>query len=287
MKTILLGLMILLLNLSGFECAAQTSKIPKEMPDNTEIRFGENGGMLNAFTTITIAKQTITVEEKKGDEQKPRKWSAKIEKSEQEDLYHLFVENKFDTIKNDKRQGIVYDAGSEGISLNAAIELSWNVSYGPNSPLSGGNLERFQTIAKGIQDLRAKYEGKRQKQVDAKYVVLENDFGEVFKNASQTTLSEDEIAEIKQLIKTAVADHNTKDKAPNRKIENLEKYKFQFVPALNGQGEKEVYVNGFCMELSNWQTQIVFVDDGGSCFFQFYINLTKKTFDRFAVNGDA
>src|SRR5215218_9637584 len=106
MKTFFIGLIVTLLNFSVFECGAQTSKLPREMPETAEIRFNKNAGMLYAFTNIAIANRTITVEEKNGDEKEPRKWSARILPEEQENLYKIFVENKFDTVKNDIREGI-------------------------------------------------------------------------------------------------------------------------------------------------------------------------------------
>ncbi|MEP6901953.1 MAG: cystatin domain-containing protein [Actinomycetota bacterium] len=288
MKTILIGLITILMNISGLQCSAQTSKLPKEMPEKTEISFSQNGGMLNAFTKILISNQTISVESKKGNEPQPRKRTAKIEKAEQEKLYQLFVDNKFDTIKNDEPNGIVYDAGSESIYINLGNSESYNKSYGPNSPMSGTNQKRYQAIATAIQALRDRYEDKAQKSVDSNFKVFEYDpkqFSWIFKNASPTTLSDDESAEVKSLLKKAVGEHNSKQNNNNQVI-NIEKYKFQFVSAINSKGEKEVWANSFCTDFEDWQKQIVQVDDGGKCFFNLYINLTKKSYDRFSINGD-
>jgi len=291
MKTILLGLITVLLNFSAFECSAQkASRLPAVMPENVEIGFNNSGGMIFAYTKIGIRNQTMTVEEKTGNEPKPRKWSAKIEQSEQENLYQLFVENRFDAIKNDEQKGIVYDAGSESVSISAGTNFSYGVTYGPNSPLSGDNLKRYQKIANAINALRTKYEGKARKTSDVTFAVLnlgEEEFTIWFKDSYPAKLSGNEIAGIKTILKKAVDEYNVK---PTRgeKIGELEEYKFQFVALFNPKGEKEVWVNAFCNDFErNWQNEIIGVKDGGSCYFNFYVNLNKQTFDRFYVNGSA
>lgn len=288
MRMFLIGLLIALMNLSALECDAQTSRLPKEMPDALEINFNKNAGMLFAYTKIEIARQTITVEEKAGNEQQARRWSAKITAEEQENLYKIFVENKFDTLKNDKREGIIYDAGSEGISINAGNGAFYSISYGPNTPLSGDNLKRYQAVSGAISALRLRYEGKAQKSDNSNFVVFDYNAKEhhwIFKNALAVKLSEDEITEVKTLVKKAVDTYNLKQ-TDSRTVINLQEYKFQFLPITNEKGEKEVWVNAFCSTEKDWQKQIVFVLDGGKCFFQVFTNLTQKSFD-LSVNGAA
>lgn len=63
-------------------------------------------------------------------------------------------------------------------------------------------------------------------------------------------------------------------------------YRRQLVAVENTKGEKIVWVNCFCTtDVGEWKTTIVSVDDGGSYFFNFRINLTEKTFSNFSVNG--
>ena len=288
MKTVLLGLVTALMHFFALACSAQVSKLPPRMPENTIISFNENGGMTFAFTKIEITNQKITVEEKKATEKEARQWSTKIEKSEPENLYKIFVESRFDLIKNDERKGIVYDAGSEGISINLGAGAYYGVSYGPNSPLSGGNLKRYKTIADAIKALRAKYES--QAQADINFTVLdlgEESFSVFFKNSYPARLSENELTSVKSILRKAVSDYNVKPQRGSA-IENLAKYKFQFVALLSPKAEKEVWVNAFCDDFGrDWRTEILMVNDGGSCYFNFYVNLTRQTYDRFDVNGEA
>ena len=72
------------------------------------------------------------------------------------------------------------------------------------------------------------------------------------------------------------------------KIKKLKNYKIQFVPYLNEQGEKEVWINGFCSgSNSNWKKEIVWVMDGGNCYFQIRLNLTTGTCIEIGTNGYA
>ena len=68
----------------------------------------------------------------------------------------------------------------------------------------------------------------------------------------------------------------------------LNRYKRQYMPIINKYGEKEVWVNCFC-EHWNWdlKTRPVEVRDGGNCFFNLKINLSKNIYYNLMINGDA
>jgi len=154
---------ILLIILSLFfaaNCEAQ-SHLPKQMPSELHISSSISGGMLRAYTRITIDGHDLKFEELKGNQPEPLKWSAAINDQDLEKLYKAFVDNKFDTIKNDARKGIVYDAGSENISISSGSSFSFQTSSGPNSPLSGRNAERYQVVSQAIDDLVSRYRDKK------------------------------------------------------------------------------------------------------------------------------
>ncbi|MBS1792484.1 MAG: hypothetical protein JSS81_01450 [Acidobacteria bacterium] len=290
MRFFFFGLIALFVNLPAIECDAQTSKLPPAMPERVEMRWSESGGMLPAYTNITVTSRTLTVEEKKPEVNTPSKWSAKIAREDAENLYRLFVENKFDTIKNDKQEGIVYDAGSEGVNINAGVGLNFNVSYGPNSPLSGANQKRYLAVSTAFGELRGRYENKPHFIYMKDYAVLDYDprsEDRIFKNARPATLSEPEITRVRDFVERAVSDHNSRSVNEFKRIGDLENYKFQLIPATDENGEKWVWVNAFCDDFKkDWKKQLVLVDDGGNCFFQFYINLKRNSFERFTVNGE-
>ncbi len=82
---------------------------------------------------------------------------------------------------------------------------------------------------------------------------------------------------------------------------NIRNYYRQYVFFSKTNGDSMVYVNGFCELLKqpvdscntiiwkpiDWKKTIVIVEDGGDCYWRILINLTKKNFDFFMINGEA
>lgn len=111
---------------------------------------------------------------------------------------------------------------------------------------------------------------------------------------SSSELNEAEYPEVQNLITQAILKYNSRFKDSNSlKTIGIDtgkyKYKMQIVPALNKNGQKEVWINAFCNSLGvmNWKSKLVFVKDGGNCFFNFKINLTEHKIYRIFVNGYA
>jgi hypothetical protein len=74
--------------------------------------------------------------------------------------------------------------------------------------------------------------------------------------------------------------------AKRYKIKSLGTYIVQIVPFFNEQGEKEVWINGFCIDMGPfWRNQLVLGLDGGNCYFNMRINLTVKTLISAGTNG--
>ena len=137
-------------------CAAQ-SALPAKMPANITVYWNQSGGMSRSYTKVTIDDGVLVFEDLRGSRQKPQKWSAAVSREDLANLYKVFVDNKFDTIENDERKGIVYDAGSESISISINKLKSFGVTYGKNSPLSGKNLERYRKVRRALEDMIEKY----------------------------------------------------------------------------------------------------------------------------------
>ncbi|WP_375562126.1 hypothetical protein ACE193_06135 [Bernardetia sp. OM2101] len=86
------------------------------------------------------------------------------------------------------------------------------------------------------------------------------------------------------MIRESIESHN---QATRNKIEIGDYYR-QYIVVKNKLGEKEVWINCFCRNTeSNWRQEIVQVKDGGSCYFNLKINLSKKQHYNFRVNGEA
>ena len=139
----------------------------------------------------------------------------------------------------------------------------------------------------------------------ASYAILPYDTSNqwIFKEVNVTSLSTTEIVKIEELLQTAISEYNVEQKKEYDSITKrhpeydlkqhnfiieLTRYKRQCFPIINSKGEKEVWVNCFCNTWDeNWRKSLVFVFDGGNCYFNLKINLTKQTFYELSVNGEA
>ncbi len=118
-----------------------------------------------------------------------------------------------------------------------------------------------------------------------------NDY--IFDNSYKpATLTKEDIHNIDSLLIACVTDYNNSlDKNDKRYSIDLKKYDYrkQIIAAKNRKGDKVVWVHCLCTTLGSdkWQTEIMQVEDGGNCFFQFKINLSTKKFYDLQTNGSA
>jgi hypothetical protein len=75
----------------------------------------------------------------------------------------------------------------------------------------------------------------------------------------------------------------------NRRIlERLDLYKRQYFGLTLEAGQPVIYANFFCVdEFDYWLESLVFVMDGGECFFQLLYDPATDSFSRLRVNGMA
>lgn len=108
-----------------------------------------------------------------------------------------------------------------------------------------------------------------------------------FKDCKPTELTADDIQKIETLLSDCITNNNS-DRNRLTDIEDLKRYKRQYVAVINSTGEKEVWVNCFC-DASNkdWKNEIIEVLDGGNCYFNLKINLTKGQCYDLMINGFA
>jgi hypothetical protein len=124
------------------------------------------------------------------------------------------------------------------------------------------------------------------------------------KNSVPSSLSDSDFVTIDEVLSVCIDKYNREQTIEYKKmvkkfpqndfqlkdfIINLKMYYRQYIVVKNLKGEKEVWVNCFCtvQNMDYWKKQVVFVDDGGNCFFNVRINLSKRTFTDFIVNGEA
>jgi len=100
---------------------------------------------------------------------------------------------------------------------------------------------------------------------------------------ASATITQAELAIVDSLVKAYVADYNT-TMTDDRDLK--ENYKIQIVAFVNSESEKEVWVNAFCKASGDyWKTRPLVVFDGGSCYFQVNIILSRKEIKSSFVNG--
>lgn len=125
----------------------------------------------------------------------------------------------------------------------------------------------------------------------------------VFKDSKPSDLTNDDLQNIETILNKCINDYNPdqerqfkeiNDKHPEYKLNkknftlDLTFYKRQYVAILNSKGEKEVWVNCFCgAGNQNWRKNLIFVKDGGNCYFNLKINLTTGHYYELMVNGNA
>ena len=126
----------------------------------------------------------------------------------------------------------------------------------------------------------------------------------IFKNVEPTELTQAEIEKIEPILEKAILENNENQKEYLKKHNEEypkyqwtetrfelgleEKYYRQYVPVINENGEKEVWINFFCSTMKdNWETDLVMVHDGGNCFFNIKVNLTNNTYSDLRINGYA
>lgn len=107
------------------------------------------------------------------------------------------------------------------------------------------------------------------------------------------TLTPMEFKTIESLLITCVNKYNYSLYKKDRQWMSIDlektNYGRQIIAVINQKGEKEVWVNCFCTTPGDerWKSDILFVADGGNCYFNFKINLRTKRYYNLIVNGEA
>jgi hypothetical protein len=70
-----------------------------------------------------------------------------------------------------------------------------------------------------------------------------------------------------------------------RKLQSVNNYKVQVVPYFSKENKKYLWVNCFCSDKSYWRKQLVIVKDGGSCYFNFCVDVESYEYSKIQING--
>jgi len=140
----------------------------------------------------------------------------------------------------------------------------------------------------------------------SEYVILpfDQNQNDLFQESTPHDIKESELNDIERILLVATSEHNKiqekiiekhNSENPNNKIIetgqelNLAGFKRQYIAVMNKQGEKEIWINFFCdtMDMDSWKSDIFIVFDGGNCYYNLKINLTKNTYYDISINGEA
>lgn len=69
-----------------------------------------------------------------------------------------------------------------------------------------------------------------------------------------------------------------------RKVDTL-KHVFQIVSGKDKNDQKVIWVNAICNPAKDWNKRLMFVEDGGSCYYTFKINLNKVKYYNLQINA--
>lgn len=103
----------------------------------------------------------------------------------------------------------------------------------------------------------------------------------LFDERIRFTPNESEIKEVIGLLEKYFYKHNG--------IKEWKEYKTQYFGYIDNNNQKIIWANCFCnsYNAANWKTELVFVCDWGSCFFDIKINLEKKEIFDLFINSES
>lgn len=155
MKNALLCLLTILATSFVTACDAQT-RLPVDMPPNTEITYISGGGFLPSFFRIVIAGDTMKVTDQSPKTgQKEIVWAAKLSDDEVKTLYRAFVENRFDSIEPNK-EVVVPDGKFRSMELKFGPQRFYAV-MGDGIKAAKSHADRFHNIENVLGALIKKY----------------------------------------------------------------------------------------------------------------------------------
>lgn len=110
-----------------------------------------------------------------------------------------------------------------------------------------------------------------------------------YKDVRPGVLTPAGVDSLESIIESACKAHNEKKTDTFYQVMPLNKYHRQYVPVVAANGERVVWVNFFCGEVtgSAWRKSIGVVDDGGNCYFQLFIEVNRREVYDLYTNGYA
>jgi hypothetical protein len=108
-----------------------------------------------------------------------------------------------------------------------------------------------------------------------------------YKNARPDSLTRSGVDSLEAMIDSDYLAYTKDSTAYMHDLSPLSKYSRQYVALVTDKGEREVWVNLICGRPNYWRRRPVIVDDGGKCFVQLFINLTRRRVYDLIPGGEA
>lgn len=91
-------------------------------------------------------------------------------------------------------------------------------------------------------------------------------------------------------LESALPAYLAKSEATKKIARNLSSYRNQYL-GYSDRGERWILVNSFCADHwkkdTSWKNDVVFVLDGGDCYFQVRYRVSTSSFARLEINGES
>ena len=110
---------------------------------------------------------------------------------------------------------------------------------------------------------------------------------QIEKDARYFNLSDSDYLLIDEILQRCLDEYNRGRDSSAIDFIQVDQYRRQYIPFMK-DGQKYVWANFFCgstEEHKKWKKEPVLVFDGGACYFRVTINLSKRRFFNFYVNG--
>ena len=133
-------------NVTTAPATGETSKLPAEMPPTVQFHYMYHNGQMT-LTTIDVKNGIVEYEHRESGMSPTIKRKRTLSSKELEALYRVFVDNRFDLIRNDPRVEYANDTSNDRISIDLGPGSYIQIVFDPiMSPLSGESLKRFEAI---------------------------------------------------------------------------------------------------------------------------------------------
>lgn len=182
----------------------------------------------------------------------------------------------------------IISCGSKSENKNKKDPVDWtDINTNPKDSVNKTNNDMNKSDSVKIKESQPKWFSF----TESNYTLLdapekmEYEFG---KNYKKWTPGAGDISKTEKLLYGCYEQEcrGTANRLLNRKLDD---YNYQLMGALMDNGEKVIWINALCKKeessMADWKKRLVVVADGGNCFFNIQVNITRDVWGLLMVNG--